>query len=97
MLPLFVVSLKILGVPVMAIASVGVGRLYENLLVMRWGMERGLLHDYDTHSEPPDAWQLRQWQSAAIFGKEDDSIFMFMAPQLQAPWILSVEVILREF
>jgi hypothetical protein len=54
------------------------------------------LDDYDTHSEPPDAWQLRQWQSAAIFGKEEDSMFMLIAPQLQAPRILSVEVILRE-
>lgn len=56
------------------------------------------MHDYDTRNEPPDAWQLRQWQSAAIFGKEEDSMFMLIAPKLQAPWILSVvEVILCEY
>lgn len=94
--PLPVVSVKILGVPVISMALVGVGRLYENLLVMRWGLLIKLLDGYDTHSDPPEAWQLKQWQSPAIAGNDDASIFMPMAPQLQAPWILSVnEVIFK--
>lgn len=62
------------------------------------GCEMGLLDDYDTHSEPHEAWQLRQWQSPPILGKEGDSMATLIAPQLQAPRILSaVEVILGEY
>lgn len=62
------------------------------------GCEMGFLDDYDTHSEPHEAWQLRQWQRLPILGKEEDEMARFMAPQLQAPRILSaVEVILGEY
>lgn len=49
---------------------------------------------YNTHNEPPEAWQLRQWQRPACFGKEEASISTVMAPQLQAPWILSEFVVI---
>lgn len=50
----------------------------------------------DTHSEPHEAWQLRQWQRPACFGKEEASISTVIAPQLQTPRTLSeVEVIVN--
>lgn len=50
----------------------------------------------DTHNDPPEARQLRQWQSAAVVGKDDLSMDIFMEPQLQAPRILSeADAILR--
>lgn len=45
---------------------------------------------YDTYRDPDEARQFRQWQIPAIVGKEGASICMPMAPQLQAPWTLSI-------
>jgi hypothetical protein len=73
--------------PATSMSVVGVGKFSANLLAVRRGRKQ--IVNEDAHSDPLEARQLRQWQSDAVVGNNAAAMDTVMAPQLQAPTILS--------